>query len=131
MQDELCRSFDQLLVPWPYEGNPEVETAVAYPVDIHEDDQKIYVDAEMPGFKATDIDVTLSDGTLNISGERTNEEKDGKKHLYERRHRTIRRSFSLPSLVEEQNVKARFIDGVLHLELNKVNEGEPTRIEVK
>jgi HSP20 family protein len=131
MQDELDRMLDHWIAPWPNAGDPATEISAAYPVDIYEDDQKIYVDAEMPGFTATDVEVTLSEGILNISAERVEEEREGEKHLYERRHRKIQRSFSLPSPVEEQSVEAQIIDGVLHLELIKVKESESTRIEVK
>ena len=103
-----------------------------YPVDIREDADHIYVDAEMPGFKKDEIEVTLENGVLTISASREQKKVDDRTaHLTERRFSRISRSFTLPNTVDESKVEARLEDGVLHLTLNKREEVKPRRIEVK
>ncbi len=104
-----------------------------YPVDVHEDDDSITIEAEMPGFKKDEIDVNFEKGVLTIKAERDVKEDKGnsKKHLSERRFSRIQRSFSLPRTVDSSNVEAKLQDGVLHLKLNKTEESKPRRIEVK
>jgi len=126
LRDEIDRVFNDAL--------PTEDSTVtgAYPVDIHEDENHVYVDAEMPGFKKDEIEVTLEKGVLTIAAERTvNDEQKGKSHLNERRYTRVARRFSLPNTVSEADVQARLEDGVLHLTLNKREEVKPRRIEVQ
>src|SRR6187402_3535442 len=95
-----------------------------YAVDVREDGDHIYVEAELPGFKKDEVDVTLENQTLTISAER-NEARDGDgankgEHLLrERRYTRFLRSFTLPPTVNEQSVNAKLADGVLTITLNK------------
>ncbi len=103
-----------------------------YPVDIREDADHIYVDAEMPGFKKSEIEVTLENGVLTITASRERKKVDEQTaHLTERRFSRIARAFNLPNSVDESKVDAHLADGVLHLTLNKREEVKPRRIEVK
>lgn len=102
-----------------------------YPVDVHEDAEHIYVDAEMPGFKKEEIGVTLEDGVLTIRAERKSEESTTTKHLTERRYSRVQRSFSLPTSVDASKVDAKLADGVLHLVLNKQEAVKPRKIEIQ
>jgi len=134
--DQMRQEMDRLLGRWSpalLSGNGGEQTALAYPVDMQEDDQKIYIQAEMPGLKADDIEVTLEEGVLSISGEHSEEKekKKGKSRMHERQYCRIERSFRLPSTVNEDAVKAEMKDGVLHLELQKSPESKPRRIAVR
>ena len=103
-----------------------------YPVDIHEDENHLYVEAEMPDFKKKDIEVTLENGVLTIHASREEKKSEkGTSHLTERRYNRVSRSFTLPNIVDESKVDARLEDGVLHLRLDKREEVKPRRIEVK
>ncbi len=107
--------------------------ATTYPVNITEDDDAIYVEAEMPGFRSDEIDVTIEQGVLAISAERkeeTTDKKEGSMLLNERRYTRYRRSFALPTPVDEEAVSAKMSDGVLHLTLPKRAEVKPRRIKV-
>jgi len=131
--ESLHREFDRALSRWAGDGEsqPGALTA-AYPVDIHEDENNIYVEAEVPGFKKDEINVTLENGVLTIEGERKEEpEGKGSRHLNERRYTRVARSFTLPNTVNESDVDARLEDGVLHLTLTKRDEVKPRKIEVK
>src|SRR3954469_22092050 len=71
-----------------------------YGVDVREDGDHLYVEAELPGFKKDEIDITLENQTLTIAAERRSEQKtDGEKGdwlLRERRYSRFLRSFTLP-----------------------------------
>ena len=104
-----------------------------YGVDIREDGDRLVVEAEMPGFKKEDVDITLENQTLTISGERREEKKDQKEAGYllnERRYSRFLRSFTLPPTVNDQTVNAKLSDGVLTITLNKREETKPRKIAV-
>ena len=105
-----------------------------YGVDIREDADHFYVEAELPGFKKDEIDITLENQTLTISAERRSESNGngqrGELLLHERRYTRFLRSFTLPPTVDEGSVSAKLNDGVLTITLNKREETKPRRINV-
>ena len=104
-----------------------------YGVDVREDADHLYVEAELPGFKKDEIDITLENQTLTISGERREtpaNEKKGEWLLNERRYTRFQRSFTLPPTVSEQSVDAKLSDGLLTITLNKREESKPRKITV-
>jgi HSP20 family protein len=108
-----------------------------YAVDVREDADHIYVEAELPGFKKDEVDITLENQTLTISAERREEQggggdsaKKGEHLLRERRYTRFLRSFTLPPTVDEQSVNAKLNDGVLTVTLNKREETKPRKISV-
>jgi len=105
-----------------------------YGVDVREDGDHLYVEAELPGFKKEEIDLTLENQTLTISAERRSEKADGEKGgdflLRERRYSRFLRSFTLPPTVDDKKVDAKLNDGVLTITLNKREETKPRRITV-
>jgi len=129
------REFDSLLGGYlrGRDGNGGQQLA-PYSVDVREDADHLYVEAELPGFKKDEIDITLQNQTLTISAERKVEQKqDGKRGdllLHERRYTRFLRSFTLPPTVSEQQVDAKLQDGVLTIMLNKREETKPRKIQV-
>ena len=104
-----------------------------YAVDVREDGDHIYVEAELPGFKKEEVDVTLENQTLTISAERRDggdKPQEGEHLLRERRYTRFLRSFTLPPTVDEQTVNAKLSDGVLTVTLNKREESKPRKISV-
>jgi len=106
-----------------------------YGVDVREDADHIYVEAELPGFKKEEVDINIENQTLTISAEHkeTNERKGDEKSqwlLRERRYSRFQRSFTLPPTVDAQSVQAKLNDGVLLVTLNKREETKPRRITV-
>ena len=106
-----------------------------YGVDVREDADHIYVDAELPGFRKDDVDITLENQTLTITAERKDERKEGDEKkgdylLRERRYSRFQRSFTLPPTVDEQSVLAKLNDGVLTITLNKREETKPRKVQV-
>jgi HSP20 family protein len=102
-------------------------------VDVFEDKDKITMRAELPGMKKEDINLSLEGNTLNISGERKEEEehKEGETYRSERFFGRFQRSITLPATVDSNNVQATYKDGVLTVELPKSEEAKAKQIEVK
>ncbi|MDB6023570.1 MAG: small heat shock protein Hsp20 [Pedosphaera sp.] len=117
---ELARG-SQLLRVW----NPAV--------DVYEDEQNVVVKAELPGLKKEEIQVSLEDGALSISGERKSEQKVEGAQTYrsERFAGAFQRSITLPSAVKNDGVKADYKDGILTVTLPKAEEAKRKQIEVK
>lgn len=117
-------------------GGPQAQDGGArlapYGVDVREDADHIYVEAELPGFKKDDVDITLENQTLTIGAERREEKepKNGDLLLHERRYSRFLRSFTLPPTVDEKSVNAKLADGVLTVVLNKREETKPRKIQV-
>lgn len=111
-----------------------------YGVDVREDADHIYVEAELPGFRKEDVDITLENQTLTIAAQRgshtgngnggQHQQKPGAMLLNERRYTRFLRSFTLPPTVDEQNVDAKLQDGVLTITLNKREESKPRKVQV-
>ena len=101
-------------------------------VDIHEEAQRFLVRADLPGVKATDIEVTADKGVLTLRGDRQIEQQkvDGHYSRVERVAGKFVRTFTLPDNVQTDAIKAQFKDGVLELTIPKVAKVEPRRIEI-
>jgi HSP20 family protein len=102
-------------------------------VDVTESDKEFLLKFEVPGIDKKDIDVEIQNGTVTVSGEKKYEKKDDKKHCIECFYGNFSRSFTLPENVNEKNIKAEQINGVLSLHLKKSKENVVTskKIEVK
>lgn len=130
LQREMNRMFDSFF----QDADETSTTSALYPsVDIKETSETIEVYAELPGMTKEDINLSIRDNALHISGEkrRDDEEADANYHRVERVFGTFSRAFSLPAKVDMEKVQAVFKDGILHLELPKAEEEKPRQIEIK
>lgn len=102
------------------------------PVDITETENAYRIEMEIPSVAAGDLDVSVNDGVLTVSGERKSESEsgEGKRHRVERRWGKFSRSFRLPENVDADAIEATTKDGVLYLTVNKQEKAQPRRIEV-
>ncbi|MGA2499995.1 MAG: Hsp20/alpha crystallin family protein [Tepidisphaeraceae bacterium] len=129
--DMLHREFDTALNR--LFGNSDSPVAWApYAVDVREDGDHLYVEAELPGFSKDEIDLTMENQTLTISAERR-EQQNGQKGGYllnERRYSRFLRSFTLPPTVDDKKVDAKLDNGILTVVLNKREETKPKKIAV-
>ena len=95
--------------------------------DVHEDEQGWQLDIDMPGLKKTDIQLSLKDGYMTISAQKQEEMKDEQKGTCLRRERwtgSMSRSFYVGDDITENDVKAKFEDGVLTIKLPKKQQIE-------
>jgi HSP20 family protein len=102
-------------------------------MDVYETDDKLVVTVELPGMSADDVEVSVEDATLTISGTRafSSEVEEESFHRIERRYGTFSRAVTLPPQVDTSKVDARFADGVLTVEVPKVEKARPKKIQVK
>ena len=102
-------------------------------VDVHEEEQRFVLRADLPGVKPADIEVTADKGVLTLRGERQIEQRDVDGHYsrVERVSGKFVRTFTLPENVQTDAIKAQFKDGVLELTIPKIAKPEPRRIEVQ
>jgi HSP20 family protein len=130
------REFDSMLGRWFGGREQEGNYLAPYCVDVREDGDHIYVEAELPGYKKEDVDITLENNTLTINAERNSERKEGdgkdkgQMLLHERRYSRFQRSFTLPPTVDEQSVQAKLNEGLLTITLNKREETKPRKVQV-
>jgi HSP20 family protein len=112
--------------------NSECFIGWAPALDLYEDTDNLIVKAELPGLKKEDIEISLHDGALAISGERKQEAAGNKGETYrsERYYGRFHRAVSLPKPVAGDKVKANFTNGVLTVTLPKTEEAKPKQIEV-
>ena len=128
---DVGREFDRLL--GTTFGAPTL-TAWSPAVDVRESDNDFIVTAELPGLAKDDVDITIENGVLSLSGEKKEEHEEGKansgRYNVERRYGRFRRSFSLPRGVDADNVSAKFSDGILTVTLPKAATAKPRQIKI-
>ncbi len=102
-------------------------------MDLYEDKDNLYLKAELPGMKREDIEVSLHEGTLSISGERKSQSNYEEAEVYraERFFGRFQRTVTLPTPVSADKVKAQYQDGVLSITLPKTEEAKPKQINVR
>jgi HSP20 family protein len=104
-----------------------------YPaVDLYEDKENLVVKAEVPGMKKEDIEITLNEGVLHLSGERKQEKtaEAEEKYCTERWLGHFHRSFTLPCRVNVEKLNATYVDGMLTVTLPKAEEAKPKLIPI-
>ncbi len=130
LQEEMNRVFDSFF-NYPMRRSENVSGWMP-DVDVIEDKDGIKFMVDLPGMEKDDIKVSVENNTLTIKGERKGhkEEEDKNYHMIERTYGTFTRSFSLPSKVDGQKIKANYKNGVLSIDLPKVEEEKPKEIPI-
>ena len=120
LQDELDRLFESPGSNW------------LPALDVQEDKDSFVVRTELPGLNREDIEVSLHDGALVISGERKVEkvEEGVEIHRQERFYGKFQRALTLPAPVSADKVTAQYKDGILTVTLPKTEEAKPKQIDV-
>ena len=101
-------------------------------VDVHETEDALIFDAEMPGVKEDDVEVTVENNVLTIKGERKFE-KDNKSdnyHRVERHYGSFQRIFSLPNNLNTSDVTANYSEGILEIKFPKKPESKPKKVVI-
>src|SRR5436190_23850739 len=130
LRDEIDRLFEAPLAELA--RTSQLLSGWTPALDMFEDKDNVYVRAELPGMKKEDIDVSLHNGILSISGERKNQEelKDSEVYRAERFVGRFQRTVSLPTAVAADKIKAQYKDGILSVTLPKAEEAKPKHIDV-
>jgi len=129
LQDQVNRLFES-----SFQGkadNSEL-TVWAPAVDIYETENELVLKADLPDINEKDLDVRVENNMLTIRGERKFEEKVKEDNYLrvERSYGSFSRSFSLPTTVNSEAIKAQYTNGVLTVELPKRAESKPKQVKV-
>lgn len=131
IQDEMNRLFDDFF-GCPITRREWTEEAWSPSVDVSETKDNVIINAEIPGMNKEDVKVSVQDNVLTLSGERRQEkeEKNANYHRIERSDGSFSRSFTLPTPVQPDKVKATYKDGILKITLPKTEEVKPKEIPI-
>ncbi len=101
-------------------------------VDIYENENELVLSAETPGIEDKDIEIKIENNTLSIQGERKieTETKEENYHRIERSYGSFYRSFTLPTNISQDNIKAEYDNGVLRISLPKKPELKSKKVKV-
>lgn len=133
--ETLRRQFDQLfydLAPVQREGEATVRPTWAPAIELKGNDTELILKAELPGITADNLDIQVTREAVAIAGEYKSETKSEENHIVrsEFRYGSFRRVVPLPVEVQNDQVKAEFVDGVLTLTLPKVQATRPNVVKV-
>ncbi|TPE45460.1 Hsp20/alpha crystallin family protein [Pontibacter mangrovi] len=94
--------------------------------NIRENEKEYSIEVAAPGMKKDDFNIEVNEGMLTISSQREEEKKDEQENFTRREYNysSFSRSFRLPESVKQENIKARYQDGVLHVSVPKSKEKE-------
>lgn len=128
---EMDRIFDDFFDGLPTRSARS--SAIMPVVDVDETDREMIVTAELPGVSDKDIEVSLAGDVLTIKGEKKTEKEDKDRGYSERRYGSFTRSLRLPFEVKDEEVEAKFKDGVLSIRVPKPTDMQKSarKIEVK
>ncbi len=126
--EDLMQGLEDVGLPEPWN-----EGRFSPAIDVKEDDSSVTITAEVPGMEKDDLDVTVENRVLTISGEKKEEKATEKEnyHRVERRYGRFERSIRLPDYVDTEQVEASYKGGVLNLSMPKIEAAKSKSIEVK
>ena len=139
-RDEFITPFDRIFDELMHKQFPNFQEEVgvsfnkgSYPkVNVYEYDDKIGIVAEIPGLDKKNVSVEVEENVLTISGDKHGFEDDGGKCITrELKHSSFRRSFTLGEHLDGDGVGANFKDGILSIEIPKVEPELPKKNIVK
>ncbi|WP_297391264.1 Hsp20/alpha crystallin family protein [Acidiferrobacter sp.] len=133
VNDELDNLLEGFFRPLRRRSENSAAAGAVPAMDVTERENEYVIRMDMPGVNREDIDITLAEGVLTVSGEvrRQHEEKAGDRLIREERcYGKLARSVRLGSHIDDKKVSANYKDGVLELTLPKAEEMKPKKITV-
>ena len=133
LQERMNRLFSNFRSASPYREEEISQGPWIPPVDIYETEESLVFKAELPGVTKEDITVEVKDSTLTLKGEKRFEREAKEESYYrvERAYGAFQRAFTLPGMMEQEKVKAKFKDGILEIVLPKTEKAKPKQIKVE
>jgi HSP20 family protein len=131
--DRMKHHMDRLFGDLVGRYSREPKAGVFPLTNVTEGKDAYYVRAELPGVTAQDLEITITDDNLSISGERKirAEKNEAKYHRREREAGKFSRMITLPGQVDSQKVEASCANGILTVILPKAESAKPRQISVK
>ena len=130
LREAMSQLLEESVVPTP--GSTRANQSFVPALDLSETPEAFIVEAAVPGIQSDDLNITIENNVLLISGEMREEEerKERNYHRVERRFGSFQRSVALPNTVKADQISAKLENGILHLEIPKAEEVKPRRITV-
>ena len=131
IHDQIDDMFTRFIEGWP---SPVYQSGGWWPpVDVAESEDSVTVKAEMPGIEPDEIELSVHDNTLTITGEKkeATEQNEGNYYHVERRYGSFRRDVSLPGTVDAEKIEASCKEGILCVKLPKIEAAKPKRIKIE
>jgi HSP20 family protein len=130
LREDLNSLFESPL--WSSFGHPgKLFSGWSPALNLYQNNDNVVAVVELPGMRREEIEISLHDGTLTISGKRRREISNGEKaERTERYVGKFRRSITLPVRVDANKVSASYQDGILTVTLPKAEEAKPKQIPV-
>ncbi len=129
LRDDLNTLFEL-----PFWSNPGRQSQLfsgwSPALDLYQNTDDVIALVELPGMRKEDIEISLHDGTLTISGERKSGTSDGAAERTERYVGKFRRSITLPTLEEDNKYIDTYTYKILTVTLPKAEEAKPKQIQV-
>ena len=127
LQSEMSRLMNGML-----EGNGRQSQNWVPALDVWETPTEVVYAFDLPGIREEQITIEVKDETLTISANREKTEETSEKGFYrfERRYGTFARAVGLPQGVDQDNISARYENGVLEVRVPKPEEQKPKKIEL-
>ena len=115
-----------------FEGNGRIAQTWVPALDVWETPTEVVYAFDLPGIPEDQISIEVKDENLTISAERTKTEETNENGFYrfERRYGTFARAVGLPQGVDQDNISARYENGVLEVRVPKPEEPQPKKIEL-
>lgn len=131
LREEIDRLFESPLIP--FAGVQPFFGGWCPAVDLYEDKDNLSFRCELPGMKKEEIEISLHEGVLTVTGERKQDVRhaNAETHRSERFTGRFQRSINLPAPVDADKIKATYKDGILTVLLPKAAEARPKQIQVK
>ena len=130
LQNDMSRLMNGIL--GAANGTGEARTWIP-PVDVWETDDEVVYAFDLPGMSEDELSIEFEEGSLTISGSRERKDEVSKDGLYryERRFGSFSRTIGLPQGVNEDSVKADYRNGVLEVRVQKPEQPQPRRIQIR
>ena len=127
LQTEMGRLMNGLL-----EGNGQTTQNWVPALDVWETESDVVYAFDLPGIPESDIAIEVKDDTLTISAQRdrTDESSDNGFYRFERRHGSFARAVGLPQGIDQDQITARYENGVLEVRVPKPEQAQPRKIEL-
>jgi|TARA_R110002020_G_scaffold21575_8_gene73352 HSP20 family protein len=141
-RDDFLTPFDRMFDSMFETNFPEVAQTVgvnpfsgtAYPkVNVYEYEDKVGVVAEIPGIDKKNLDVEVEDGVMTIKGSKHGFDEDAEATVLRRelKHSAFERKFTLGESLDGDDITANFKDGILSIEIPKIEPEQPKKTFVK
>jgi len=132
LQERMNRVFEDAAVRGWKNDEPSSTTSWSPSVDIYETDSEIMVQAELPGVDRKDIALQLENNVLTLKGDRRFEKETNQEnyHRIERSYGGFSRAFTIPTIVDEDKIRADYKDGILKIALPKKEQVKAKQIKI-